>query len=255
MGRPLGCRPLHGCGAHAHAVPGGVDHPVGDRCARTPGTGWHDGDGQYLSARCRACEDGGDVEPHHGRTGSARPRRRLAGERHYQLTEATLDPKPVQRPLPLLIGGGGEKVTLKITAEYADEWNHWGDAATMAQKGAILDAHCAAVGRDPREIQRSAAILLFIGRSGRTLGRVLRRQRATPLTGPDRRRLAGGVARHRRRVRGSRRRRDHRDRCNARRARREVRGNGSPGARGGRSLRHARASGSPLPMSSNTRRG
>ena len=61
-----------------------------------------------------------------------------------------------------LIGGGGEKVTLKITAKYADEWNHWGDAATMAQKGAILDAHCAAIGRDPGEIQRSAAVLLFM---------------------------------------------------------------------------------------------
>ena len=85
--------------------------------------------------------------------------------RFYQLTDATLDPKPVQQPLPLLIGGGGEKVTLKITAKYADEWNHWGDAATMAQKGAILDAHCAAVGRDPSEIQRTAAILLFIGRT------------------------------------------------------------------------------------------
>lgn len=85
--------------------------------------------------------------------------------RYYQLTDATLEPKPVQRPLPLLIGGGGEKVTLKITAKYADEWNHWGDAATMAQKGAILDAHCASVGRDPRDIQRSAAVLLFIGRT------------------------------------------------------------------------------------------
>ena len=82
--------------------------------------------------------------------------------RYYQLTQATLEPKPVQTPLPLMIGGGGEKVTLKITAKYADEGNHWGDAATMAQKGAILDAHCAAIGRDPGEIQRSAAVLLFM---------------------------------------------------------------------------------------------
>ena len=71
----------------------------------------------------------------------------------------------MQQPLPLLIGGGGEKVTLKITAKYADEWNHWGDPETMAQKGAILDAHCATVGRDPREIQRTAAIILLIGRT------------------------------------------------------------------------------------------
>ncbi|MGD8416552.1 MAG: TIGR03560 family F420-dependent LLM class oxidoreductase, partial [Pseudomonadales bacterium] len=42
---------------------------------------------------------------------------------YYQLEDASLEPKPVQKPLPLLIGGGGEKMTLKITAKYADEWN------------------------------------------------------------------------------------------------------------------------------------
>ena len=41
---------------------------------------------------------------------------------YYQLREASLEPKPVQSPLPWMIGGGGEKVTLKITAKYADEW-------------------------------------------------------------------------------------------------------------------------------------
>ena len=82
--------------------------------------------------------------------------------RYYQLTDATLEPKPVQDPLPLLIGGGGEKVTLKITAKYADEWNHWGNVAMMEYKGAILDAHCADVGRDPADIQRSAAVLMFM---------------------------------------------------------------------------------------------
>lgn len=82
--------------------------------------------------------------------------------RYYQLVDAALAPKPVQDPLPLLIGGGGEKVTLKITAKYADEWNHWGDVATMKQKSAVLEAHCADVGRDPSDIERSAAVLLFM---------------------------------------------------------------------------------------------
>lgn len=81
---------------------------------------------------------------------------------YYQIQDAPLEPKPVQKPLPLLIGGGGEKVTLKITAKYADEWNVWGNVETLSHKMAILDRHCEAVGRDPSEIQRSAVALLFL---------------------------------------------------------------------------------------------
>ncbi len=80
--------------------------------------------------------------------------------RYYRLTDAPLVPKPVQSPLPLLIGGGGEQRTLRITARYADEWNVWGDPATLRQKIAVLDQHCADVGRDPKAIQRSAVALL-----------------------------------------------------------------------------------------------
>jgi F420-dependent oxidoreductase-like protein len=82
--------------------------------------------------------------------------------RFYALNEASLEPKPVQKPLPLMIGGGGEKVTLKITAKYADEWNVWGDPEILQHKMSILDAHCATIGRDPKQIQRSAVALLFM---------------------------------------------------------------------------------------------
>ncbi len=82
--------------------------------------------------------------------------------RFYQLAGASLEPKPVQTPLPLMIGGGGEKVTLKITAKHADEWNVWGTVDTLKHKMAILDRHCADIGRDPKEIQRSAVALLFM---------------------------------------------------------------------------------------------
>ena len=82
--------------------------------------------------------------------------------RFYQLDNASLEPKPVQDPLPLLIGGGGEKVTLKITAAHADEWNVWGTVDILRAKMDILDAHCADVGRDPNAIQRSAVALLFM---------------------------------------------------------------------------------------------
>ncbi|MEE8244247.1 MAG: LLM class F420-dependent oxidoreductase [Pseudomonadales bacterium] len=82
--------------------------------------------------------------------------------RFYQLKDASLEPKPVQHPLPLLIGGGGEKRTLRITAEHANEWNVWGDVAILRQKMEVLDQHCDDVGRDPKEIQRTAVALLFM---------------------------------------------------------------------------------------------
>jgi F420-dependent oxidoreductase-like protein len=80
----------------------------------------------------------------------------------YQLKRAPLEPKPVQEKLPLMIGGGGEKVTLKIAAKYADEWNVWGDVDTLIKKMKILDQHCETVGRNPAEIERSGVALLFL---------------------------------------------------------------------------------------------
>lgn len=82
--------------------------------------------------------------------------------KYYQLEDASLEPKPVQSPLPLLIGGGGEQVTLKITAKYADEWNVWGTVETLRHKMAVLDQHCADIGRDPKSIKRTAVALLFM---------------------------------------------------------------------------------------------
>lgn len=81
---------------------------------------------------------------------------------YYRLDGASLEPKPVQDPLPLLIGGGGEKVTLRITARHADEWNVWGDPAILEHKMAVLDRHCADLGRDPKAIKRTAVALLFM---------------------------------------------------------------------------------------------
>lgn len=82
--------------------------------------------------------------------------------KYYQLEAATLEPKPVQANVPLLIGGGGEKVTLKITAKYADEWNVWGEPDLLRHKMSILDQHCKDVGRNPADIQRSAVALMFL---------------------------------------------------------------------------------------------
>jgi F420-dependent oxidoreductase-like protein len=83
--------------------------------------------------------------------------------RYYQLSDAPLDPKPVQAPHPeLMIGGGGEKVTLRIVARHADHWNVWGGPQVLARKGAVLERHCEAVGRDPKTLTRSANMALLI---------------------------------------------------------------------------------------------
>ena len=65
-----------------------------------------------------------------------------------------LNPLPTRRT-PILIGGGGEKVTLRIVAERAHIWNGFGDPERAARKSGILDDWCARVGRDPGEIERS----------------------------------------------------------------------------------------------------
>jgi F420-dependent oxidoreductase-like protein len=80
--------------------------------------------------------------------------------RFYALADAPAEPKPVQPHLPLLIGGGGEKVTLRIAAKWADEWNTWGHPDVLAAKGAVLERHCEAIGREAGEIGRSAQVLI-----------------------------------------------------------------------------------------------
>ncbi len=67
-------------------------------------------------------------------------------------------PAPVRNPIPILIGGGGEKVTLKLTAQYADLWNGFGPPETWQHKNGVLNDWCAEVGRSPAEIERTASV-------------------------------------------------------------------------------------------------
>jgi F420-dependent oxidoreductase-like protein len=77
--------------------------------------------------------------------------------KHYQLQETLCSPQPVSSPRPrLLIGGGGERKTLRLVATYADACNIIGDADTVAHKVEVLHGHCEAVGRDPAEIEVTA---------------------------------------------------------------------------------------------------
>ncbi|KAA8964316.1 LLM class F420-dependent oxidoreductase [Mycobacterium sp.] len=70
---------------------------------------------------------------------------------------AKLNPAPT-RAIPLLIGGEGERKTLRLVAEHADLWHSFATAETYPGKSAVLAKHCAAVGRDPAHIERSAAV-------------------------------------------------------------------------------------------------
>jgi F420-dependent oxidoreductase-like protein len=78
------------------------------------------------------------------------------GGRHYRAERLLNSPQALTRPrIPIMVGGGGEKKTLRLVAQYADACNVFGSPENVARKYAILDEHCAAVGRDPAEIDRS----------------------------------------------------------------------------------------------------
>ena len=71
---------------------------------------------------------------------------------------ARVNPPPLREHIPILIGGGGVKRTLKLVARHADIWHAFGSVDVFREKSAILEEHCAAEGRDPAEIERSWAV-------------------------------------------------------------------------------------------------
>jgi alkanesulfonate monooxygenase SsuD/methylene tetrahydromethanopterin reductase-like flavin-dependent oxidoreductase (luciferase family) len=85
-----------------------------------------------------------------------------AAGRFYDFTGARHLPRTIQDRLPILIGGSGPKKTLRIVAEYADMWNTRGDLDELAASDALLRQHCADVGRDPDEIERTCGISMII---------------------------------------------------------------------------------------------
>jgi alkanesulfonate monooxygenase SsuD/methylene tetrahydromethanopterin reductase-like flavin-dependent oxidoreductase (luciferase family) len=97
----------------------------------------------------------------------------LHGERptasgpRYSAKAIRNDPPPLQERLPLLIGGGGEQVTLKLVARYGDANNVGGGIQNVIRKEAILVQHCETVGRDPAEIERTAGLGTVIIRDSR----------------------------------------------------------------------------------------
>ncbi len=85
--------------------------------------------------------------------------------KHYAIDRALNDPPPVQRPRPpILIGGNGERRTLRLVARYADLCNVYGSPAEVARKFAVLRAHCAAVGRPYEAVTRTINLWLRLAR-------------------------------------------------------------------------------------------
>ena len=86
--------------------------------------------------------------------------------KHYQLQDAHMEPKPVQEHLPLVIGGSGERRTLRIVAEHGDIWNtFFGDLERYRHLVGVLAGHCGDVGRDPADVRQSVTFRAVLDES------------------------------------------------------------------------------------------
>jgi F420-dependent oxidoreductase-like protein len=144
-----------------------VDHVSGGRLVVGVGAGWQENEHRRYGFEL------GTIEQRSDRLEEAceilrmlfsQDRTTFVGD-YYQLDSAPMQPKPLQQPLPLMIGGGGEKRTLRTVARFADEWNVWGSPQDLTQKISVLEQRCSEVGRDVAEIQKSAVGLLIITES------------------------------------------------------------------------------------------
>lgn len=111
---------------------------------------------------------------------------------HYTLTEAVMEPKPVQDPLPVLIGAKGDRM-MRVVARYADEWNMWSDPTTFKERADALDAACAAIDRDPATIARSTQALFFVGDDQAKIDELIERVKPRPAVGGSAERIAEAV--------------------------------------------------------------
>lgn len=118
-----------------------VDHISGGRTILGIGSGWYEKDYE---------EYGYEFGTAVSRLQDLRRNLPMIEERMKQLL-----PRPLRNPMPIMIGGGGEKVTLRLVAKHAAMWNYFGTPEQMAHKCKVLDEWCEKEGRDPRTIERS----------------------------------------------------------------------------------------------------
>ncbi len=155
------CGSLVYCAAYRHPAVlakamATIDHLSGGRCDVGLGAGWAKFEFDAYGMPFRPTKERLDVMEESVRCVRALLRDERAdfeGE-WFTLTDAACDPRPVQDALPIWIGGGGERRTLRIAAELADGWNvPFVDPATFAHKREVLARHCEAIDRDPSTIR------------------------------------------------------------------------------------------------------
>ncbi|MEO7296119.1 MAG: LLM class flavin-dependent oxidoreductase [Candidatus Limnocylindria bacterium] len=147
-----------------------LDHISGGRAVLGIGAAWFEAEHRAFGI------DFGDGPPERLRwLGEALPIMRgmlhgdeptLSGDR-YRVNAVHNDPPSIQPRIPMLIGGGGERVTLKLVARYGDACNLGGGIDNVQRKDAILVEHCEKLGRDPAEIERTAGMGTVIIRDSR----------------------------------------------------------------------------------------
>ncbi len=149
-----------------------LDSISGGRLILGLGTGWHEGEFKAYgypfegnAARVKRLDEAAEII------------KKMWSEeapsfegKYYRIEKAWNAPKPTQTPPPLMIAGGGEQLTLRTVARYADVSNFaaWtGTPEEFKAKNGALDAHCTKVGRDPEEIRRSWAAYCLIGKNAK----------------------------------------------------------------------------------------
>ena len=147
-----------------------VDHISGGRLILGIGAGWFQKDYDEYGY------DFGTAGSRLADLGEALPR--------IEQRFAKLNPAPT-RHIPVLIGGGGEKKTLRLVAKHADIWHGFGDPEVVERKVTVLDEWCATEGRDPAEIERSTGVDGPPDKTGQQLYDLGVRLFTVGLSGPD----------------------------------------------------------------------
>jgi F420-dependent oxidoreductase-like protein len=106
--------------------------------------------------------------------------------RYYRIHQVLNNPRPIRGSIPVLIGGSGEKRTLRMVAKYGDACNLFGDPDTIRHKIDVLERHCADVGRDPAEITKTALSSVILRPTAAEAEKALEAFAAARGTVPDR---------------------------------------------------------------------